>query len=131
MWMGLHLLKVSVRLPGIKNLIIVHHRNQILRLAQIDNIMGIPRPHMNTLNLIPANLKLNHLIGTQLAFLNQSMTAYHNKEFPLSIMPMLLSSCFFSSRENMRISPISALRKRFKTALPKLPFRPLSAASCL
>src|SRR5271157_2982954 len=36
-----------------------------------------------------------------------------------------ISSCFFSSRLKMRISPMSVWRKRRKTALPKLPVPPV------
>lgn len=36
-----------------------------------------------------------------------------------------MSSCFFSSREKMRISAMSVLRKRLRTALPKLPVPPV------
>ena len=36
-----------------------------------------------------------------------------------------MSSCFFSSREKMRISPMSVSRKCFKTVWPKEPVPPV------
>ena len=40
-----------------------------------------------------------------------------------------MSSCFFSSREKMRISPMSVFRKRLSTALPKLPVPPVISST--
>ena len=48
----LHNLKIRIRPLGIELLIGPHHRNQILRLGQIDNIMGIARQHMHCLDLL-------------------------------------------------------------------------------
>ena len=36
-----------------------------------------------------------------------------------------MSSCFFSSREKMRISPMSEYKKCFRTVCPKLPVPPV------
>src|SRR5215212_8153484 len=42
-----------------------------------------------------------------------------------------MSSCFFSSRLKMRISPISALKKRRSTALPNVPVPPVMTSVLL
>lgn len=43
----------------------------------------------------------------------------------LRLKSMRISSCFFSTRENMRISPISVRRKRFKYGVTERSFSPV------
>ena len=44
---------------------------------------------MYSLNLISAYFKLDNLVITNLAFLNKTMSSNNNKEFPLTVIPVL------------------------------------------
>ena len=52
-----------IRSLPIKHLITRHHGNQILRLAQVNNIMCPSRDHIDRLDLIPAYF-IHHIIAT-------------------------------------------------------------------
>ncbi len=84
-----HLLKERIRSPRIKNLITGHHRNQILRLTEVNNVVGPARNHVDGLYLISGNLKLHHLSGVDVTLLNQTVTGNYDKELPLGVVPML------------------------------------------
>ncbi len=51
--------------------------------------MRIAWEHVDALDVVTIYFKLNHLITTQLALLNQSMTSHYNEELPLGVMPVL------------------------------------------
>ena len=74
---------------GVEELVAIHDRNQVLRLAEIDDIMGMAGQHVNALDIITGYLKLNDFIRSQFAFLNQAMSGNDDEELPLGIMPML------------------------------------------
>ena len=85
----LHLLKKRIRSPWIKYLVTGHHRNQILRFAEVNYIVGPARNHVDSFYLVSGNLKLHHLPGVDVTLLNQTVTSNYNKQFPLGIVPML------------------------------------------
>lgn len=74
---------------AVENLIRPHNSHQILRLRQIDDVMGVPRQHMYRLDLFAAYLKLQHFVCANLPLLNQAMAANHNEELPLAVVPVL------------------------------------------
>ena len=74
---------------GVENLVAVHHRNKVLRVGEVDDVMRIAREHVDAFYLFPTHLKLQHLIRTYLALLYQTMSAHHNEKLPFRIMPVL------------------------------------------
>jgi len=85
----LNWLKERIRLFWIKYLIAIHYRNQILGLGEVDDVVGIARQHVDSLNLIPKDLELYDLVGAQLALLDQPMAGDYNEELPLGVVPVL------------------------------------------
>ena len=73
----------------IKLLISPHNSHKVLCLTQIDNVMGITGEHMNSLDLISTNFKLDNFVSTYLTLLNKTMTGNNYKELPLAVMPVL------------------------------------------
>src|SRR5699024_1823784 len=63
--------------------------HQILRLAQVDDIVGPSRYHVDRFNLISADLKLHHLSGMNVPLLDETMSCHYDKQFPFGIMPVL------------------------------------------
>ena len=62
-----------------KYFIASHNCNQILSIAQVDNIMRPARNHVNGLNFIAWDLKLYTLIRVDIAFLDQAMPVNHDE----------------------------------------------------
>ena len=85
----LDFLKKRIRVVRIKRLICPHQRDKILRLAQIDDIVGAARQHMNGLRLLAPHLKFQHLITADAALLNQGVACNNNEKLPLGIVPVL------------------------------------------
>jgi len=76
-------------MAGVKLLVGPHDCHQIFRFAQIDNIVGIARQHMNSLDPVAADLKFDLFIGADLTFLNQPVSGHHHEKFPLAVVPVL------------------------------------------
>ena len=74
---------------GIKRLVCPHNRHQILRVAQVDDVMGVSGQHVDGLDLLAGHLKLDHLIRANPTLLDKAMAGHHDKELPLGIVPVL------------------------------------------
>ena len=85
----LHRLEEGVRVVRVKNLVASHHRHQILRLRQVDDVVGPAGNHVDSLNLVPGNFKLHRFPGVDVPLLDQAMTSNHNEKLPLGVVPVL------------------------------------------
>ena len=87
----LYRIKVCVWSSRIKDLVAVHHRDQILRFGEVDDVVRIPREHVDALDVVARDFKLNHLAFrvVEVALLDEAVTGDHDKELPLGIVPML------------------------------------------
>ncbi len=73
----------------IKNLVAGHDRDQVFRLAQIDDIMGPAGDHVDSLDLLAADLKFHSLARADIPLLNEPMALDHNEKLPFGVMPVL------------------------------------------
>lgn len=73
----------------VENLVAGHHRHQILCFRQIDDIVSPAGNHVDSLDLIPGNLKLHRFSSIDVPFLDQAVTSHHNEQFPLGVVPVL------------------------------------------
>ena len=73
----------------VENFVAGHHRHQILRFRQVDNVVRPAGNHVDSLNLIPGNLKLHRFPGVDIPFMNQAVTGDHNEKLPLGVVPVL------------------------------------------
>ena len=64
---------------GVKDLVAGHHRHQIFRLRQVDDVVGPAGNHMDSLNLVSGNFKLDRFPGVDIPLLNQSVTGNHDE----------------------------------------------------
>ena len=74
---------------GVEDLVAGHHRHQIFRLRQVDNIVGPAGNHVDSLDFIPRNFKLYRFPGVDVPLLDQAVASDHDKEFPLGVVPVL------------------------------------------
>ena len=73
----------------VENLVASHHRHQILRFRQVDDVVGPAVNHVDGLHLIAGNFKLHRLAGVDVPLLNQSVTCNHDEQLPLGVVPVL------------------------------------------
>ena len=81
--------EVCIGLVGVEDLVAVHHRDEVFRVAEVDDVVGIARQHVYALDVVASHLELNDLIGAKLTLLDEAVTAHHNEELPLGVVPML------------------------------------------
>lgn len=86
-----YFIKECIRSLGIENLIAIHHRNKILCIRKIDDIVCIARKHDHRLNFVSRdcifkNLRIRIIL---VAHPNESMTTDYDELLPLGVMPML------------------------------------------
>ena len=73
----------------VENLVTGHHRHQIFRFRQVDDIVSPAGNHVDSLDLVPGNLKFHRFPGVDVPLLNQAMTGDHNEQLPLGVVPVL------------------------------------------
>ena len=66
----LYRLEKGVRVVRVKDLVTGHHRHKILRFRQIDDVVGPAGNHVDSLNLVPGNLKLYRFASVDVSLLN-------------------------------------------------------------
>ena len=74
---------------GVEYLVAGHHRHQILRLRQVDDVVGPAGNHMDSLDFIPGNLKLHRFSSIDVSLLDQAVTSHYNEQLPLGVVPVL------------------------------------------
>lgn len=87
--MLLHLLKKSIRMIGVKLLVRPHEGDEVLGLAEIYDIMRPTGDHVNGLDLLTADFKVDFFVRMDITLLDQRATADDNEKLPLRIMPVL------------------------------------------
>ena len=85
----LHRFAKSIRLVRVKNFITGHHRDQILCITEVDDVMRPSGDHVDCLNLIARYFKLHHLTRGDVALLDQPVAMYHDELLPLAVVPVL------------------------------------------
>ena len=73
----------------IKDLVAGHDRHQILRVAQVDDIVRPAGDHVDALDLFPADLELHRFAGIDVALLDQPVAVHHDELLPLAVVPVL------------------------------------------
>lgn len=75
----------------IKDLIAIHHRDEVLRVGEVDDVMRIARQHVDALDVVARDLEFNHLpFGVvQVTLLDEAVATDHDEELPLGVVPVL------------------------------------------
>ena len=58
---ALYRVKERIWVRRIKDLIAIHHRDQVLRVGEVDDVVRIPREHVDALDIVARDFKLDHL----------------------------------------------------------------------
>ena len=86
---SLNFFKVCIWLIRVEFLITIHHGNQVLSVAEVDNVMRIARQHMDALDVVACDFKLYHLVGAELALLDEAVAGDYDEKLPLGVVPVL------------------------------------------
>ena len=81
--------EIGVWFVWVEDLVAVHYCHKILSIGQVDDIVSISRQHVYSFYLVSAYLKVQHLVASDSALLDEAMAAYNDEEFPLCIVPVL------------------------------------------
>ena len=81
----LHRLKEGVRPVGVEELVGPHERDQIFRVREIDDIVGITGKHVDGLGALAADFKFQNLLRSQLPLLDQPVAGDHDEKLPLAV----------------------------------------------
>ena len=63
-------------MPGIEDFICPHYGDQVFRVGEIDDIVGVSRQHMDSLDTVARDLKLDDFVRTDLALLDEAVVAH-------------------------------------------------------
>lgn len=80
-----------IQVRRIKDLIAVHHRDKVLRVGEVDDVVRIARQHVDALDVVARDLELDDLaLGVvEVALLDEAVTTDHDEELPLGVVPVL------------------------------------------
>lgn len=83
--------KERIRVRRIKDLVAIHHRDEVLRVGEVDDVVRIAGQHVDALDVVARDLEFDDLpFGVvQVALLDEAVTGDYDKELPLGIVPML------------------------------------------
>ena len=83
--------KISIRFVGIKDLVAVHHRDEVFGLREVDNIMGVSRKHVDGGYVVAGDFPFEDLAFwiIKVALLDESMAFDHDELLELGVVPML------------------------------------------
>ena len=73
----------------IKKLVCPHESDEVLSVAEIDDIMRPAGFHIDALDLVPAHFVLFNLAILQIPHLDEAVTVDNDEDFPFRLMPVL------------------------------------------
>lgn len=85
----LYKFKVCIRFVRIKEFVGPHYGDQILRLGEIDDVVGVAGEHVDALDVVSTDFKLNNLIRAKLTLLNQTVSRNDDEKLPFGVVPVL------------------------------------------
>ena len=75
----------------IKDLVAIHHRDEVLRVGKVDDVVRIARQHVDALDVVARDLEFDDLpFGiVKVALLDEAVATDHDEELPLGVVPVL------------------------------------------
>ena len=83
-------------------------------ITEIDDVMGIARQHMDSLNLIAADPELQHLVRAYFTLLDEGLSGDDDEKLPLTVMPVLSLRNTWLGNIHRKLAMISSLKKLCK-----------------
>ena len=84
-----HRLEEGVRVIRVEQLVRPHQGDEVLSVAEVDDVVRPARDHMHGLDLLSRNLKADLFVRVDIALLDPRAAADDDEELPLTVMPVL------------------------------------------
>ncbi len=84
-----HGVEVGIGARGVEALVAVHHGDEVVGLAEVDDVVGIAGEHVDGLDALACDFVVPHFVGAFLAQLDEAVAADDDKGFPLAVVPVL------------------------------------------
>ena len=87
----LYRFKECIRLVGVKHLITVHDGNEIFGIGEVNDVVGIAREHVDSLDVVARDFPLQHFAFgiVQVPLLDEAVALDHNELLELGVVPVL------------------------------------------
>ena len=87
--MLLHRVEIGVGAIGVKNLVAIHHSDEVVCVGEVDDVVGIAGEHLDGLDFFAADFVVPDFVCAFLAQLDQAVAAYDDEGFPFAVVPVL------------------------------------------
>ena len=88
----------------VEDLVGPHERDEFLRLAQVDDVVGVSGEHVDGLDSVAVDFKLEDFVRADFALLDQAVTGDDDEELPLGVVPVpALRDSWFGNFQLTRI----------------------------
>ena len=74
---------------GVEKLIGPHDSDEGIGIGEIDDVVGVAGEHVDGLDAVATDVKLDHLVGADAALLDEGVAADDDEELPLGVVPVL------------------------------------------
>ena len=81
--------KVCVGASWVEDLVAVHHGDEVLRLREVDDVVGVAGEHYDALYPVAADLVIDHLVRTLFTHLYEAVAGDDDELLPLGVVPVL------------------------------------------
>ena len=100
---ALYWIEERIRVRRIEHFIAIHHRDEVLCFGEVNDVVRIPRKHVDALDIVARDLEFNHLAFwvVEVALLDEAVATDHDEELPLGVVPVL-------SLGNARLADVDA-----------------------
>ena len=87
----LHHLKERIRPPGVEYLVAVHYSYEVFGVGEVDDVVGVAGEHVDALDVVAGDFELDDFAFgvVEVALLDKAVTAHHDEELPLGVVPVL------------------------------------------
>ena len=81
--------KVCVGASRVEDLVAVHHGDEVLRLREVDDVVGVAGEHYYALYPVAADLVIDYLVRTLFTHLYEAVAGDDDELLPLGVVPVL------------------------------------------
>ena len=81
--------KVCVGASRVEDLVAVHHGDEVLRLREVDDVVGVAGEHYDALYPVTADLVIDYLVRTFFTHLYEAVAGDDDELLPLGVVPVL------------------------------------------
>ena len=86
---ALYWFKESIWFVRVKNLVAIHYRHKVFGVAEVNDIVGITRKHVDALDIVTGDFEFYDFVSAEFTLLYKTVSRDHNEELPFGVVPVL------------------------------------------